>query len=335
MKNLLIVIILLIGYNVSAQETTLFNKNGDAVCYVQNSNAVIFNFSGNPVAFLKLGTDNSLSVYNFNGKHIGWYEDGIFRDNDGNTVVYKKGSIIHSTNYEPFKQVKKFVPLKPYAEIPPYKPYYSNVFSNTPTDYLFYNNPGDATTPNTHSQSKPNAPYNHVYNNDDFVPTPLYKPDFTAIEQVLAAKQEQYNQEQRRVRLLESQGYLYDIETNSYLSPEKWATSKERRQTLINNILTAFKNNPLYLQNKLIKNGKYNAYYINYSHSNPMIYSGTVKVSNHKLKSMDYPGRKRRFKNATKIKNGTCTADLFDKFGFWENTMTYPGYQFYIFPLSK
>lgn len=333
-KMFLLIICLSFYYSLSAQETTLFDKNGEATCYVQNSTAVLFSFSGNALAFFKLNADNSLSVYNFYGKHIGWYEGGIFRDNEGNTIVFKKGSIIHSTNYEPYKDVKKIIPVKPYAEIPPYKPYYSNTFSNISTDYLFYNF-GNVTSKTNAYPSNPNAPYNHPYTNDDFVPTPLYRPNFSAIEEVLSIGQQQYYEQQRKIKILESNGYLYDAETNKYLSPDQWKKEKDIRQYSISNALELFVRNPLYTQEKPIKNGKYFAFYMSATHSNPMIYSGTVKVFNHKLVSMQGEGHKRKFKNGTKILKGLCSADIFDKFGFWENTMTYPGYLFFLMPLKK
>lgn len=333
MKKLVLAVFALISYCTCfcQNETTLYDKDGNASYYIENPTGVIFNFEGHPVAFLQ-GINPSFNIYNFKGVHLGWYENGLIRDHKGYVSGFKKGILSHITHLEPLKKIKQLVPIKPILSLVPIKPIYYQNFSNTSLDYFFLNTDDISNSIVTDNIA---APYNHPYNKEDFISTPLYKPNFSAIEELLSIKQQEYYEQQRRIKVLESNGYLYDAETQKYLSPEKWKSEREIRQYAIKNALKLFTENPLYIQGKPLKNGRYFAFYMNATYTNPIMYSGIVKVSNQKITSMEGEGHKRKFKNATKITKGMCSADIFDKFGFWENTMTYPNYLFFLMPLHK
>ena len=96
------------------QEISLFNSEGDAVAYIDVSDEdnTIYLWNGTPVAYL-FSESNYYNIYGFNGNHLGRYEDGIVRNGDGDAIGFKKGAVNGIfTNYEP------------------YKPYFSNSFSN-------------------------------------------------------------------------------------------------------------------------------------------------------------------------------------------------------------
>lgn len=65
-----------------------------------------------------------------NGKHLGWLEDGIVRDHNGDGVGFLKGAVNIFTEYEPYKPYKQYKPYKAYKEYVPYKPYFTTNFSN-------------------------------------------------------------------------------------------------------------------------------------------------------------------------------------------------------------
>lgn len=61
----------------------LFDSQRNAVAYVVPGNdSTIYLWSGAPVAYL---VDDS--IYGFNGKHLGWYKNGVVLDHDGSVVA--------------------------------------------------------------------------------------------------------------------------------------------------------------------------------------------------------------------------------------------------------
>lgn len=114
-----------------AQEISLFNSNGEAKAYIDTGDEdnTIYLWDGTPVCYLKHNSDDCWHIYGFNGKHIGWFEDGIIRDHNGDAVGFQKGAVNMYTSYEPYKSYKQYKPYKSYREYAPYKPYYSNSFS--------------------------------------------------------------------------------------------------------------------------------------------------------------------------------------------------------------
>jgi hypothetical protein len=118
---------------VIAKEITLFDSDGEAKAYIDtdDEDLTIYLWEGTPVAYL-VPNDGDFDIYGFNGKHLGWYEDGILRDHEGYALGFIKGAVNNNTKYEPYKGYKKHKPYKSYKEYAPYKPYYKNKFSNIP-----------------------------------------------------------------------------------------------------------------------------------------------------------------------------------------------------------
>lgn len=115
-----------------SQEITLFNSNGDAIAYIDTNDDdnAIYLWNGTPVAYLT-PESSYYNIYGFNGNHLGWFEDGIVRNEEGDIIGFQKGSVSGVyTNYEPYKSYKKYKPYKSYKSYAPYKPYFSNNFSN-------------------------------------------------------------------------------------------------------------------------------------------------------------------------------------------------------------
>jgi hypothetical protein len=128
----LILLLLLIPMISLAQEISLFNSDGDAVAYIDadDKDNTIYLWNGTPVAYLS-PESNYYNIYGFNGNHLGWFEDGVVRNEDGDAVGFQKGAVSGIyTNYEPYKSYKQYKPYKSYKSYAPYKPYFSNSFSN-------------------------------------------------------------------------------------------------------------------------------------------------------------------------------------------------------------
>jgi mRNA-degrading endonuclease RelE of RelBE toxin-antitoxin system len=102
-----------------AGETTVFGRNGEPAAYVAHDDEnTIYTFGGQPCAYI----DESKNVYGFNGRHLGWFEDGIIWNHTGRKVGFIKTSCPVFTSFEPFKGFKKFKPLKGLKHLAPLKP---------------------------------------------------------------------------------------------------------------------------------------------------------------------------------------------------------------------
>ena len=113
-----------------AEQITLFNSSGEATAYIDTDEELtIYLWNGKPLAYL-VSNGDSFHIYGFNGKHLGWYEEGIVRDHNGYAVGFQEGATTIYTHYEPYKSYQQYKPYKSYKEYAPYKPYYRSNFSN-------------------------------------------------------------------------------------------------------------------------------------------------------------------------------------------------------------
>jgi hypothetical protein len=89
-----------------------YNKSGSLIAYTED-NCHIFKFTGEPLAYI-----NEDSVYTYEGKHLGFYQGGWIRDNDGMCVYFTKDA-----KGGPPRKMKEIGPVKsPKSKIPEKKP---------------------------------------------------------------------------------------------------------------------------------------------------------------------------------------------------------------------
>lgn len=116
--------------NAQAREITLFDSEGEAVAYIDTSDdATIYLWSGKPAAYL-----DGKSIYGFNRKHLGWFEQGVVRDHNGNGVGFIQGAVSKLIRLEGLKSLKSLNPLKSLKELEPLKPLNSNQWSRLPLE---------------------------------------------------------------------------------------------------------------------------------------------------------------------------------------------------------
>ena len=134
--------VLIIGLVITASsafaddEISLFNGYGKPVAYIAiDDELTIYLWSGKPVAYLDTDNDEGYHVYGFNGKHIGWFVDGVIRDHKGNASCAVK-ELMKSTEYEPYKSYKQYKPYKSYKQYAPYRPHFPNSFGEKPCQFL-------------------------------------------------------------------------------------------------------------------------------------------------------------------------------------------------------
>jgi hypothetical protein len=119
-----------------ADDVALFDGTGKATAYVAvDDELTIYLWGGEPVAYLERDSAGGFHIYGFNGKHLGWFVDGIVRDHDGDAACATKERL-RSTEFEPFKSFKQFKPFKSFKEFAPFRPFFTNSWGGTPCQFL-------------------------------------------------------------------------------------------------------------------------------------------------------------------------------------------------------
>ena len=86
-------------------EKSLFNKNGDAVAYLTDDyNRTIYLWDGQQVAYLF----NDRHIYGANGKHLGWFIDGVIFNPGGERIGFTANTCPVPPSKEPIKLKKRF-----------------------------------------------------------------------------------------------------------------------------------------------------------------------------------------------------------------------------------
>lgn len=114
-------------------EFSFFDSRGRAVAYLDISQELVFYlWSGQPVAYL----DNE-SVYGFNGKHLGWYQNGRVYDLAGAVVAAPADAFREPVSTAPPRAPQGLRPLKGLKELRPLKPMFRQTWSDTPASVFF------------------------------------------------------------------------------------------------------------------------------------------------------------------------------------------------------
>ncbi|WP_196888730.1 4-fold beta flower protein [Aureivirga sp. CE67] len=139
-KTITILLFLFSFIQLSAQQITLYNKQDKPVAYIDYDEEVtIFLWNGTPVAFLEEDGDDNL-IYGFNGKFMGWYEEGAIYDEKGNVVGVQDREDKIRVKIEPIKGIQGITPIRPISlKFAPMKPIWSRYWSSTPlVDFLSF-----------------------------------------------------------------------------------------------------------------------------------------------------------------------------------------------------
>ncbi len=125
MLRIIVLAIAMLAASASADELPLFNAKGEAVAYLNTvKRDTIYLWSGDPVAYVSGG-----SVYGFNGVHLGWFEDGLLWNHDGQAIGFT-----HAEPGSPLIAVgrgdRKPIPAKLMQDVAPIKPPFQAVPSS-------------------------------------------------------------------------------------------------------------------------------------------------------------------------------------------------------------
>lgn len=135
-----IIIFLLFPFlNISAQddEISLFDSQGTPIAYIAiEEDFTIYYWDGKPTAYLA-ENNGDVSIYNFDGEHLGWFEDGLILDHGGYVVGFVHDAVNMVTKLEALKGLKQLKPIKGLREISPIKPLIIEQWSNIPLTIFF------------------------------------------------------------------------------------------------------------------------------------------------------------------------------------------------------
>ena len=114
-------------------EVALYDGKGLAGAYIATDlDSTVYLYNGEPVAYLTW-TVSGISLYGFNGKHLGWLEERIIRDHAGRAVAVLKGALPGAALHpEPPKWPRKRPPRRSRPLELPIRPPNRREFAKTP-----------------------------------------------------------------------------------------------------------------------------------------------------------------------------------------------------------
>ncbi|WP_138106338.1 4-fold beta flower protein [Serratia fonticola] len=107
----------------------LFDSSGTPYAYFDDG-VHLFTFSGEPIGYLE-----GDSIYLYNGRHVGYWANGVIRDSSGDVILFSE----HATTGPsrplrkllPLKGLKGLKPMKGLRQLKPLRPLNSMRWSNT------------------------------------------------------------------------------------------------------------------------------------------------------------------------------------------------------------
>ena len=180
----------------------VFHDNqGTPILFFNSNQKVLFDYAGNPKFYFKTDYWGDVNIFNFNGKHIGWYVNGTLRDHQGNIMASETNKLINVTYQMPgIKPLEKLLPLKAVEEIVPMRPLWNNQFSAY--SIIYYQGSGTTSSQVPQPYSSPND-YTALQQRK-----PYQLPVNDIVETVEALNQQYYQNQQKHAELL-AMGYIY------------------------------------------------------------------------------------------------------------------------------
>ncbi|WP_314988537.1 4-fold beta flower protein [uncultured Campylobacter sp.] len=112
---------------IYAEEVDFLDNSGEWAVYVDTDEELtIYSWGGKPLAYL----DDNFDIYGFNGRYLGWFENGIMYDTDGYPFACVEEAYSGFAPFKPFKAFKEFQPFKSFKKIAKMRPYTKSNFGN-------------------------------------------------------------------------------------------------------------------------------------------------------------------------------------------------------------
>ncbi|MDN7865052.1 hypothetical protein QZM19_16810 [Burkholderia multivorans] len=100
----------------------LYQKNGAVYAWLDETSGRILDLRGKNLAFV-----DGDSVYGWNGRHIGWWQDGHIRDQNGAVAMFTDvasnlGVVAPVKAVRPVQPIKSIAPIRPVKSVKPIRP---------------------------------------------------------------------------------------------------------------------------------------------------------------------------------------------------------------------
>jgi len=106
-KQVTAILIMCVLASAAAEQIPLVDQDGHYIAYIDTArDDTIYLWSGEPTAYL-YESGRGVLIYSFSGQHLGWYEEGILRDLNGNAVGARDGVLITPSRVEPIKSLQR------------------------------------------------------------------------------------------------------------------------------------------------------------------------------------------------------------------------------------
>ena len=112
-----------------AADVPLLDSSGERIAYIADSDSTIYLWEGRPVAYLRADSAGGDDVYGFNGRHLGWFVNGMIWNHTGRPSCTTKDALPHRLN--PLKGLKGAKPARAAREIAPIRPTFVNAFDDS------------------------------------------------------------------------------------------------------------------------------------------------------------------------------------------------------------
>lgn len=115
---------------------TLYDSSGRAHSYVDDGGEHIYTYSGTPVAYIR---DDA--VYGFNGRYLGWIQNGWFYDTRGRPAFFTEGAsggpVRPVRAVRPVRGVRAVRPVKSVRQVRPVRSMRPSSWSSLSGDGYF------------------------------------------------------------------------------------------------------------------------------------------------------------------------------------------------------
>ncbi|EON70472.1 4-fold beta flower protein [Lysinibacillus sphaericus] len=116
-------------------DLVFYNSSGVPIAYCEDEEN-IYLYNGKPAAYFY-----NDSIYSFKGKHLGRFNNGWFRDNNGYCVFFTEnasgGPFKPMKSMTPIKSMKSMKPIKSVKFMRPMKPMNSSNWSKLSSEIFF------------------------------------------------------------------------------------------------------------------------------------------------------------------------------------------------------
>ena len=212
--------------------TQVFHDNqGNAILYYKQDANIFYDYIGNCKFYLTRDNLGDINIYNFNGKHIGWYVNGTLRDHQGRIMASETNKLINITyKMSPMKPLEKSTPLRALEELGPIRPMWVEQFSA----YSILNYGGSSN-----ANAQQNAPYSTPNDYTALQQRQPYQLQVNEIAETVEALNKRHNE-------LLANGYIF-FEGNYYTQEQyrNIVILKNNRIEVFNNVIRQLKNTPI------------------------------------------------------------------------------------------